>query len=233
MAGTRRGVIIYALCLGTGLLLAIGWYGLLPFYRPALRAGEMYGIDVSSHQQPLDWRKAYADDVRFVYVKATEGSGWQDPAFKEHWQGARAAGLRTGAYHYFSLCSPGKTQAANFLKRLPKDDDMLPPVLDLEFSPFCPDMPKDTRVWREIDDYIGRVRAATKRPVLLYVGDDFDRQYDIRRHYGDTAYWQLRYLRRPADDRDKIWQAGNFFFVAGAKGMVDLNVADLDTLYKL
>ena len=48
-----------------------------------------------------------------------------------------AAGLARGAYHYFSLCKPGREQAVNFLEVLPEDRNMLAPVLDLEFTGNC------------------------------------------------------------------------------------------------
>lgn len=230
LQGNPRPVVIgYAAGLSLLLAALVGWLFVLPEYRPALRSGEVYGIDVSSHQKPLDWRKVYDDDIRFVYVKATEGSSWQDPMFRGHIQGARDAGLRAGAYHYFSLCSPGKTQAANFLRTAAHDDRMLEPVLDLEHSPHCGQRPGREQVYKEIDAYIGSVEATTGKDVMLYVGDDFDRDYGIRQRYADAEYWQLRYLRRPADSH-RIWQVGNFFAVDGAPGKVDLNVGRVEEL---
>lgn len=226
----RRLVQLHASGVALVLVVLIGWSFVLPEYRPRLRAGEVYGIDVSSHQQPLDWRRVSDDGIRFAYVKASEGSSWKDPAFDQHWDGARQAGLRTGAYHYFSLCSPGKSQAENFIKTMPKDGRMLPPVLDLEHSPFCDRQPGRELVRTEVDTFVRLVSEATGKDVLFYVGDDFDRDYGIKEHYRGTQYWQLRYLQRPGDPRDRIWQVGNFFNVEGARGRVDLNVGVIDGL---
>lgn len=206
------------------------WSFIIPNYRPTLRRGEVYGIDVSNHQKSLDWTRVAKDEIAFAYIKATEGSGAQDRSFRKHWQGARRAGLKTGAYHYFSLCSPGKSQAENFIRNIPDDGQMLPPALDLEFSPFCKNQPNREYVLKEIDDFMRLVAARIHRETILYVGDDFDRTYQIKEHYKDAIFWQLRYMLRPHDSRDYIWQVGGFFNVDGAKGKVDLNLGRIDDL---
>jgi lysozyme len=226
----QKAVLLFGLPVVFIMVALIFYNCVLGFYRPALRAGEVYGIDVSEHQQLLDWSRVAADNIAFVYVKATEGSSSQDKQFAHHWSGARQAGLRTGAYHYFSLCSPGTTQADNFLKTVEEDADMLPPVLDLEFSPFCRNQPTRQEVLRHVDTFMQKVSAATNKDVILYVGIDFDATYGIRRQYGEASYWKLRYLRRPEDSRDRMWQVGNFFRVQGTHGKVDLNVARIDEL---
>ncbi|HEX8099093.1 MAG TPA: hypothetical protein VF660_02700 [Actinomycetota bacterium] len=53
MAGRRRSRGLVALAVGTAGLMgfgALGWFGWLPRYRPGLKDGERYGIDVSHHQ---------------------------------------------------------------------------------------------------------------------------------------------------------------------------------------
>jgi lysozyme len=62
-----------------------GWYGWLPRYRPDLREGESYGVDVSSHQGTIDWDRVAADDIEFAYVKATEGGDLVDARFDRNW----------------------------------------------------------------------------------------------------------------------------------------------------
>ena len=36
----------------------------------------VYGIDVSHHQQKINWEEVYAQGIRFVFIKATEGVEW-------------------------------------------------------------------------------------------------------------------------------------------------------------
>ena len=78
-----------------------GWFLWVPNWRPPLREGERYGIDVSAHQGTIDWVRAARDGITFAYVKTTEGRDFTDERFDENW---REAGLDRGAYHFFTLC---------------------------------------------------------------------------------------------------------------------------------
>lgn len=63
------------------------------------------GIDVSAYNNVTDWNAVKADGVDFVMIRAgfrTYGSGLLKPdeKFAEHYQGAKAAGLKVGAYFF-------------------------------------------------------------------------------------------------------------------------------------
>lgn len=65
--------ITTAALVAIALSAAVWWFLWVPNVRPSLRAGEVFGIDVSNHQGPIDWDAVTEDDVRFAYIKATEG----------------------------------------------------------------------------------------------------------------------------------------------------------------
>ena len=69
----------------------------------------------------------------FAFIKATEGGDRFDDRFREHWRGARAAGIPRGAYHFFRANVDAKKQANKFIDyvRSMSDTAELPPVLDL------------------------------------------------------------------------------------------------------
>ena len=46
---------------------------------------KLEGIDVSSYQSRVEWNKVKADNINFVFVKATGGETYVDPLFKQHW----------------------------------------------------------------------------------------------------------------------------------------------------
>lgn len=77
------------------------------------------GIDVSSYQHPngesIDWHKVKADGYEFVVVKASEGVTYKNPYLHADVAGARAAGLKVSAYHFFRGNDDGVTQANNFV----------------------------------------------------------------------------------------------------------------------
>jgi lysozyme len=214
----RRRVAICAAVLvlaGGGAGARYAW---LPAYRPSLRPGETYGIDVSHHQGEIDWRRVARDDIAFAYVKATEGGTFTDPRFAANVAGAQAAGLRVGAYHFFAECgTPADVQAANFLSAMPVLDDRLPPAVDLELSGSCAIVsPGDVR--RTLTSFLARVEAITGVPTVVYESDEFERAYHVR-----AALDRPRWRRQPHGDW-LVWQVNGFAHVDGVEGDVDLDV---------
>lgn len=178
-------------------VLVAGWWFLwVPWWRPPLREGERYGIDVSAHQDAIDWARVAGDEIDFAYIKATEGGDFVDRRFAENWAGAGSAGLDRGAYHFFTLCTPGAVQAENFLSVALPAPDALPPAVDLELAGNCSRRPDPAAVDRELGEYLGAVEQAWGREVVLYVGDDFEDRYPVRDRLG-RPLWQLRFLVRP------------------------------------
>ena len=67
------------------------------------------GVDVSSYQAEINMSKLKEQNIEFIYIKATEGSTYQDDRFAENWGNAAKAELLSGAYHFFSYDSEGRT----------------------------------------------------------------------------------------------------------------------------
>lgn len=108
------------------------------------RKDSVFGIDISHHNESrckcqIEWTTMRAQNVAFVYLKATQGSRFFDPTFKRHWKsiGDLPAELRLyrGAYHFLSADVDALTQAGHFLRVVPKlqQADMAP-CLDLEWD---------------------------------------------------------------------------------------------------
>jgi lysozyme len=214
------GISLVVVGIGTAGL----WWVLRPQYRPGLAAGESFGVDVSGHQGQIEWQAVADDDIDFAFIKATEGEDFVDDWFDQNWQGAQAAGLDVGAYHFFTLCRPGEVQAANFLATVPLDELDLPVALDLEFPGNCKERPSKQWVDAEVEAFIRAVDDATDIGVLLYVDEDFDDFYAVTDTFAELPLWQRRILRRPGDDRWDFWQFSYFAAVDGISGGVDLNV---------
>ena len=99
------------------------------------------GVDTSHHNHsggnPIDWNRVRSSGQDFAFVKATEGSDWQDPWFSRDLGGARQAVLPHSPYHFYGR-TPGADQARNFIATVKaagytgKAVSELPPVLDLE-----------------------------------------------------------------------------------------------------
>lgn len=216
----RRRVLLVLLALA--ILAAAGWFLWLPNHRPGLEPGERYGVDVSHHQGQIDWEVVAGDGIGFAYIKVTQSTDFTDPRFAENWEGAQTAGLDVGAYHFFSLCTPGAEQAEHFLSVLPDEPGMLPAAVDLELKGNCDERPDVASVTRELDAFLTRVEADTGLRAVLYVGDDFEESYPVKER-AECPLWVLRYLLRPGGDW-LIWQVGGYASVEGIRGRVDLDV---------
>ena len=91
------------------------------------------GIDISSYQGYIDWEKVSSDkDIRFVYIKATEGSTYRSPHYAHNITQARRHGLLVGSYHYLSSTSTIDEQFENFSTFALKSIQDLIPMLDVE-----------------------------------------------------------------------------------------------------
>jgi lysozyme len=221
-----RRVVIAAgvlLVLVIVLLAARMWLRPKATYGGDLEAGERYGIDVSGHQNAIDWERVSGDGIDFAYIKATEGGDFVDARFAANWDGAASAGLDRGAYHFFTLCRPGADQADNFLRTVPHDPNALPPVVDLEFVGNCAGRPTKEALLHELTTFVERVEASTGQRVTFYLMDDFDQQYGVRAAL-DRGAWVRHLNERPPSADWLIWQRSDVAVVAGIDGDVDLDV---------
>ncbi len=182
------------------------------------------GLDVSHHQGPIRWREVVADDVAFVYLKASEGGDWTDPRFAEHWRRTGRLGLPRGAYHFFTFCAPGLAQAEHFLRVAPPEADSLPPAVDVELGGNCGRRPSPAELGRELGAFLARVTAAHGRAPLVYVTPELLELHPwVRRMAGDRLW--LRSLWSEPKPPFALWQYHCRARVAGIDGPVDLNVA--------
>lgn len=216
--------VVVVLLLVVGAATSLG----LPHHRPALRAGEVHGIDVSNHQGAIDWPAVAADGISFAYVKASEGGDFTDDRFAENWSGAERAGLERGAYHFFTLCRPGEEQAEHFLRTAPPEAAALPPAVDLELAGNCAARPDREAVDAELDTFLGQVERAWGRPAVLYVGEDWEGAYPVLDR-SRRPHWLVSFVGRP--DREwAVWQHAWWGRVDGVDERVDLDVGRLAEL---
>ena len=205
---------------------AAWWFIWVPNGRPALGPGEVIAIDVSNHQGAIDWSAVAGDEVEAAMIKATEGNDYVDPRFAENWAGAGDAGLRRGAYHFFTLCSPGAEQARNFLAAAPPDPEALAPAIDLELIGACAKRPPQAQVDAELGDFRRIVEEAWGRPLLVYARGSFTSEYSIGA-LAERPQWVTNFFARPEDDTWTMWQVHYFAKIDGIEGQVDLDVLRL------
>ena len=186
----------------------------------------LQGIDVSHHQGRIEWDDVAEAGVYFAFVKATEGTDWIDPRGQSNWKGAKDAGLRVGAYHYYLACKPGGAQAEHFIDIVPIDASALPPVIDLEHAQNCGlDQPVE-EVRAEISVMISKLRRHYGKDPILYTTNSFYSDW-LQQAFPANPIWIRDIQKYPAlpDGRDwTIWQYSHRGRVSGIEGEVDLNV---------
>lgn len=98
------------------------------------------GIDVSSHQGNIDWKKVKDSGVDFVIIRlgyrgyGESGKILIDKYFEKHYEGARAAGLEVGVYFFSQAINLDevKEEAEFVFKNIEDKEISYPIVYDLE-----------------------------------------------------------------------------------------------------
>ncbi|HEX8427919.1 MAG TPA: glycoside hydrolase family 25 protein [Hymenobacter sp.] len=189
---------------------------------PLLAGYAVHGIDVSSYQGRIDWKEVSRNQVKFAFIKATEGVTLRDPRFQRNWNGAHQAGMYRGAYHYFQPTYDGARQANLFTRTVPLAPGDLPPVLDVEHAEFhdVSIMRRNVAVWlRLVERHYG------VRPIL-YSNYSFYKRY-LAGHFDKYPLWLAHYeVDQPRLPREKwiIWQHSDESYIPGIRGAVDFNV---------
>ncbi|KAF2482548.1 glycoside hydrolase family 25 protein [Neohortaea acidophila] len=101
----------------------------------AKRSGTVYGFDVSDYQPNVNMQAAYNSGLRFVFIKATQGTDYISPSFNSQYTDATNAGFIRGGYHYADGTGDGSQEADYFLAHgggWSDDGITLPGMLDLE-----------------------------------------------------------------------------------------------------
>ena len=161
---------------------------------------QLLGHDVSGHQGAVDWDGAAKIGAKFVYAKATEGTGFINPQFAQQYNGSYAAGLVRGAYHFARPdVSSGADQANYFLAHgggWSHDGRTLPGAIDAEYNPYGETCygksPGDMVAW--IHDFSDTYRAQTGRYPTIYTSTSWwKRCTGNNGGFGANALWIARY----------------------------------------
>lgn len=190
---------------------------------------EIHGIDISHYQGKIDWEKLRVYGmiekcpVRFVMIKATEGSTRVDECFEDNFYQARENGFIRGAYHFWSNRSSGRAQAEHFIRTVRLEEGDLPPVLDVEHKSKSQ---TDEEFKLSVLTWLRLVEQEYDAKPIIYTYYKFKTAYLNDSVFNDYPYWIAHYYVDSVEYRGpwKFWQHTDCGRLPGIKGYVDFNI---------
>ena len=186
----------------------------------------VYGIDISHHQGKINWEKFKEENpkelpVKFVYMKACEGSDHKDTHFDINWKQAKEHGFTRGAYHYFSTYSTGLEQACMFTKTVTLEKGDLPPVIDVEEHPE-----NKTQFIQELKIFITKIEEHYGIKPIIYSGKKYKKRYLDDKFFDRYPTWIAHYYvdSLEVDQTWTFWQCSDRGRLPGISKNVDINI---------
>jgi lysozyme len=216
---------------------------------PALGGTKALGIDVSRFQGVIDWTQVPTSGVRFAFIQASRGSGFDctvkpdqcggDPYWAANRFSSKAAGLRIGPYH--RAFATGGTLAAARADAVAEADVFLAqvgalnpgellPVLDVE-TPFGGLDANRLRTWVRV--WVKRVAKRLGVKPMIYTNASSWAATGDTREFAKAKYplWVAEWgVSKPSVPAGfwagrgwSVWQYTSSGSVNGISGRVDMN----------
>jgi GH25 family lysozyme M1 (1,4-beta-N-acetylmuramidase) len=208
-----------------------------PAAAPPDNGDQAHGADISNNNGHIDF-DTLAGQASFLYIKASEGGGFQDPDYQSNAGEARAHGIAYGAYHFFRPSRSVDDQVKNFLDAMgPMQPGELPPMLDLEFAYKHErewlDLPVDERA-RLVLDWLHKVECATGVTPVVYVSASFAQDVLGAENYPEFAHYPLFVASwdRDSPRMPQPWSTWHFwqYTVDGGLSFVESKHLDRDVV---
>ena len=194
------------------------------------------GVDVSSHQQEIDWELVAANGVEFAMIRVgyrgyTEGEIQPDDYFLQNIEGARAAGLDVGVYFFSqALDEQEAIDEANYVLEQIKDYPLSYPVIfdweDIEADARTDGM-DSVQLTKNAIAFCDTIEQAGYRAGVYFNQRFGYEEFDLE-SLQDYVFWLADYNDTPSFSfHFQIWQYCNDGRVDGIKTDVDLNLAFL------
>lgn len=178
-----------------------------------------WGIDVSKHNQGINWGAVASSGCNFAFIKAGSTNTGMDPFFVSNINGANAAGLRVGVYlySYASNVEQARAEANQLLDWIAPYTVSYPVVYDIENSAQA-GLPQAT-IQEMINAFCSTVSAAGYYPMVYSSKNWFVNKI------GGTGYdkWVAQYNTNLEYNGASFWQNSSHGSVSGVPTRVDTN----------
>jgi lysozyme len=183
------------------------------------------GIDISNHNPDIDWPAMKKANIKFAYIKRSEGTGYTDPLFEKHKQGASSQNILWGPYHYYRFDTDPVEQARNYYNLLPKGVDMLVPAVDVELSDsgLLPSQESGNKQLIQFSDQFELLSG--HRPIYYTTHAAYDKYFANTQGQDDLleAVWIRSISGRPNVTSWSIWQYSDRGDFGNTAGSIDRN----------
>lgn len=217
-------MVVDFIMLAVMLVLAAVWAVNQFYVSPPYVDPERYpvrGIDISSHNGMVNLDAAADDGIEFVFIKASEGGDFRDDNFRLNYEKAVAAGLKTGAYHFFRFDTDGVSQALNFLQAVGDRHLPLGLIIDVEEHGNPTDIPHYL-IQERLSAMVDYLSMKGHR-VTFYTNRKGYYQY-LKENFRGFPLWICSFSSTPIYTEWTFWQYNHKGRVKGISGNVDLNV---------
>ena len=203
------------------------------FSSEGVRSGTI-GIDVSKYQPTVDWKKVKNAGINFVMIRCGYrgyGSGVlvEDPMYKSHITGAKAAGLRVGVYFFSQAINEAEAvEEASMAVALAKKYGInMPIAIDSEYaaggSGRADKLSKAERT-AVTKAFCDTVKSAGYTPMVYASKSWFSDHLNMSQLSG-YRIWVAHYAEKCGyKGTYHIWQNTDKGKVDGIPGYVDMNV---------
>ncbi|NEZ84595.1 hypothetical protein EXM54_18210 [Clostridium botulinum] len=132
----------------------------------------MRGIDISMHNNSINFVQVKNAGINVVIIKATEGVQYIDPFLNQHYQGAKAQNLNIGFYHFMSEKTSPSQQAVDFWNAIRGKKFNVLPCLDIETNNMGRSA---TQISSRCIEFLEKFKALSGLNCMVYTGGFFGR----------------------------------------------------------
>lgn len=187
------------------------------------------GIDVSHHQDIIDWNKVKSSGIEFAIIRTSHGTRVADRQFENNVKNAKKAGIPFGVYIYSEANTPEMAEleakyVINLLEKNGIEELEYPIAFDIEDKVHAAlTMSQNGKIIKAFCDTI-QTYGGNKYSTMVYSGLNFMKNYIGYSNIKDYDIWLARYNSYLGFENPvRFWQYSSQGLVSGIKGNVDMN----------
>lgn len=203
-------------------------------YLTCLAGESELGIDVSGFQGAIDWAQVRDAGVKFVMIRVggrgygQAGTLYEDGRAAENYAGAKAAGLRVGAYFFSQAISVEEAEEeAAYVLELIRDWELdMPVVFDWEYiNEEARTANVDKRTLTDCTLAFCQAIENAGKEAMIYFNPNQSDNHIYLEELTDYRSWLAMYSDRMTYPYQvDMWQYTNAGNVPGIDGVVDINL---------